>query len=420
VVLANVALPMFGLSILSAHMSDQSGFGRAATGSAYSVFTIMSGLPAPVAAFMIDRWGVKWTLVIGNLLLAGGAAALAVLPASPATLILFAGVVIGIGTAIGGVMPTTAGAAYWFTERRALAIAIIMSASSIGGAVFPPVLEALISVSGGNWRLGWWVIAVLEIVVTVLAIILVVNRPEDIGQVPKGTLASGSAAEVTVTVDTALATMVLPKVHVSSEPWTFREAVRRPSYWLLVCCSIAALGAFTIFFGQGIVHIRDLGHSMDTAASLLSAAVVIGFLAHMATGALGDRLDPQHMWAGGLAAQGLGTLLFISFSSMPMLILSIALIGGGASASMLCILALISNWYGAQAYAALAGTCSAIATVGGLSSYLAGLSFDRWGSYLPAYWAVAIPCLVCSVLLFIQKPPRLKLAAPVRPATAAA
>lgn len=402
VVFINVALPMFGLSILSVYMSDQAGISRSATGSAYSAYTIMSGVPAPLAAFLIGRWGVKLTIVGGNILLALGAAALAVLPASPANLILFAGCVIGMASAIGGVMPTTAGAAFWFVERRALAIAIIMSAASVGGFIGPPLLQRLITANGGNWRLGWWCIAALGLVAAVSAAVLVVNRPQDIGQQAKGSEPAATQAAAGHETSSPNAGR---RVHVTSEVWSFREVIRRPPYWLVVCCATAALAVFTIFFGQGVAHIRDLGYSMDTAASFMSAAVLIGFVAHFATGALADRIDPQFFWAGGLAAQGAGTLLFIFSGSLPILCLGVALVGAGTSISMLCILALISNWFGPAAYASVAGLASAIATVGGLSSYFAGFSYDRWGSYVPAYGAVAVPCLVCSLLMAVQKPP---------------
>ncbi|KAH8817147.1 MFS transporter, MCP family, solute carrier family 16, member 7 [Xylogone sp. PMI_703] len=54
------------------------------------------------------------------------------------------GVLAGLGTSMSYV-PMTAVAPTWFTERRGLAMGIIMAGTGVGGMMWPPVLRALIS-----------------------------------------------------------------------------------------------------------------------------------------------------------------------------------------------------------------------------------------------------------------------------------
>jgi MFS family permease len=396
----NLALPMYGLSFLNVHMADEFQFSRTTLGLAYSAFMVMTGLPGPLVAQLIGRIGIRNTLVIGNLLLVCGAVAMATMVNSPLLLLVFGGFVIGASDAIGGPIPAQAAITFWFVRRRSLALALVLSGGSIGGMIAAPVLEHVVALSGGEWRYGWWLIAALGLVAVAVSFLFVRDRPEDLGQTPDG---------LPVTPAPGPDTHVAPaRVYVTAERWTFGQVLRAPAFWLVMGCATGFSAAFTIFLAQGVLQMRDLGYSTETAAYLLSAAVGIGLVAHMLTGFLGDRFDPKLLWVAALICQATGIALFAHASHAWLLYASVVCLGIGGSSSMVCMVTLLGNWFGPRAYASVFGLASAVqSTLGAAAPIIAGYSYDRSGSFAPVFYVTAAICAVGGLVLLLLKPPRL-------------
>jgi MFS family permease len=393
----NLALPMYGLSFLNVHMADEYGLGRTWLGLVYSAFMVMTGLPGPLVARLIDRIGIRGALVAGNLLLVVCAVALATVVQSPALLLVFAGLGIGIADAIGGPIPAQAAVTFWFVRHRALALAVVLSGSTIGGIVGAPLLEAVVVATNGAWRAGWWLIAALGVVAVAISWWCVYDHPEDLGQTPDGLPQQQRATDHR---------SAQAGVYVTAEEWTFREVLRSHAFWLVMACAAGFSAAFTIFLAQGVPQMRDLGYSLPTAAWLMSAAVALGLVAHMTTGYLGDRVDPRLLWAAALICQAAGIALF-AFATQPWLLyVSVAFLGIGGSSCMVCMVTLLGNWFGAQAYASVFGLASAVqSTLGAVAPVLAGWWFDRTGSFVGVFVGVAIACAAGGLVILLLRPP---------------
>ena len=63
---------------------------------------------------------------------------------------------------------------------------LVLGGGAIGGFIYPQIISAAIVTFGGNWRVGWGVIAIACLAGALIAIIAVRNRPEDLGQHPDG------------------------------------------------------------------------------------------------------------------------------------------------------------------------------------------------------------------------------------------
>jgi len=395
---ANLAMPMYGLSFLNVHMADEYHFSRTTLGIAYSSFMVMTGLPGPLVARLIDRVGIRQTLVIGNIILVAGAVAMATIVTTPLMLFLVCGLVIGVSDAVGGPIPAQAAVTFWFVRRRSLALALILTGGTIGSMVCAPVLEHIIAVMHGDWRFGWWIIAAGGVAAVVVSMVCVHDRPEDLGQVPDGQQRAAPSA-----VPQARAAS---RVYVTDEDWTFAEVLRAPAFWLVMACAAGFSAAFTIFLGDGVLQIRDLGYSTETAAYLLSIAVAIGLAAHMLTGFLGDRIDPRYLWVIAILCQACGIGLFAHASTPWVLYASIICLGIGGSSCMVCMITMLGNWFGARAYAAVFGLASAVqSTLGALAPVIAGYWYDHTGSFAAVFHANAVICAAGGLLLLFLRPP---------------
>jgi sugar phosphate permease len=401
VVLAlNFALSVYGLGILNVHMGDDLNFNRSALGTAYAIFMLMTGLPGPFVAKLIDQVGIRYTLVIGNLLLVAGAIAMATIVTSPFLLILVAGFVIGMANVAAGPIPVQAAITRWFSRRRSLAMAIVISGASAGGVIFPPLLEQSVAVTG-SWRFGWWLITGLSLVATLICYGLVKERPEDLGQHLDGL---ASDAELSACADNG----AISKVYQTRDPWLPRDVLRTPTFWILLCCSIGVSAVYTIFLAQGVLQMRDLGYSTEAASYHISFGVGLGFVARMIAGFMGDRLDPKLMWATGLLCQGLGIALFAKAHDTQMLYLAVGLIGIGDGVTILSLIIVFGNWFGTRAAPFVFGFGSAFAAAfGSLAPIASGYCFDVTGSFAPVFYGIATLCCLSAILLYFLKPPKL-------------
>lgn len=396
----NMSLSIYGLGILNVHMGDELKFNRAALGSAYALFMLMTGLPGPLVAKLIDMVGIRWTLVTGNALLLIGAVAMATVVTTPLMLLLVAGIIMGFSNAAGGPVPVQASVTRWFSRHRALAMALVISGASVGGMIFAPLLEHLVSATG-SWRLGWWLIAGLAIVAAAISSVMVKEAPEDIGQQPDGVAPSAGSAMDAGAASTA-------RLYQTQDDWSARDVARSPAFWLLLACSIGVSAVYTVFLAQGVLHMRDLGYSTREASYLVSLSVGVGFAARLIAGYLGDRMDSRLLWAGALLFHGAGIALFASAHEAWMLYLAVACIGVGDGAGILSLIMVFSNWFGTRAAPFVFGFGSAFAAAfGSLAPVASGFCYDRTGSFAPVFYGISLLCCASAVVLLILKPPRL-------------
>ena len=393
----NLAFPAYGSSIINAYMVADLSLDRRTLGLMVSVYMMMSGLPGPLVAMFVNRFGVRATLVCGSGVLMLGALGMATFVDSGLEAIVVFGFVVGLGVVSGGALAAQTGTAFWFVRRRALAISLILSAGGIGGFIAARALNSLISTFDGNWRAGWWLIAAMALVSMIVAALFVVEKPQDVGQLPDGGVAG----------DPEAAARKAMHVHITTEEWTFGEALRSPILWLLLFGSLGMSGGFTQAMAHAVVHLQDLGNATDVAAKSFSILVVSTLIGKLMLGIFGDRIDPRYLWAIAVGVFGLGLLVLIDATNALTLNIYAVCIGFGFGGSLVCMMTVMSNYFGSRAYASIIGiTLAAQTTVGALASFIAGDLYERQGSYTIAFTGTAILCFAGAVVLLLIKPPR--------------
>ena len=215
VLFINLAFPAFGSSVINTYMAADLHLDRAMLGLSYSIYLMMSGLPAPLVALCVNRKGIRFTMLLGGALVTVGSLLMAFVVSSGVGAVVCFGLIVGAGVATGGPLPTQTSVTRWFVRRRALALAILLSGGGIGGFVAAPLLDRVIRLAGGNWRAGWLLIAGLSAVVAVVIAVFVKESPKDFGQSPDGDLAEANASSGSAP-GRGLATPVKPRVHVTT------------------------------------------------------------------------------------------------------------------------------------------------------------------------------------------------------------
>jgi MFS family permease len=396
IVFLNLGFPAYGPAVINPAMAKTLSLNRETLGNMFSVYMIMSGLPGPLVAVSINRLGVRKTLVLGSAFTILGSLLMATVVMSGLGGMLCFGLLVGAGVATGSAMASQAGLARWFVRRRSLALSVLYSAGAIGGVVAAPLLNRLIQATG-TWRAGWWLVAALSAVAACVSLVFVRERPEDLGQAADG---FGPALP-----DGQTATDTRP-VFVSRREWSFGEAVRQPTYWLLLGALIGGSGGYTLFLAHGVVHLQDLGHSASVGALAVGVMTFTGLIGKVILATFGDHIDPRYIFALFMAVFGIGLVVIVNAHALWQVFLFATCIGIGFGGGLVCLMAVLSNYYGTRIFASLAGLAIAInTTLSAIAPKVAGRLFDHGVGYAVNFYFLATWCFAGAVVLFFMRRP---------------
>jgi len=135
-----------------------------------------SGLGGIGMGYLADRYGVRWTVIFGSLMIAIGLAISSL--GQTWQLYLGHGLFIGLLGNAGLNAPLYVYVSRWFDKRRGSALALIASGQYISGAVWPPIFDHAIAEYGWRQTMLWF--AVLEMLVILPIAVLVLRRPPEI------------------------------------------------------------------------------------------------------------------------------------------------------------------------------------------------------------------------------------------------
>jgi MFS family permease len=391
----NLGFPAYGGPVINSAMAKELGFSREALGLITTIYIIMSGLPGPVVAMAVNRFGVRRTLIAGSLLNVAGAAFMALVANSSAAAYFGFGLVIGGGVCSGAAIASQTALSRWFVRRRSLALSILYSSGAIGGFLAVKYILPWAMEQGGTWRAGWWVIVALSGLAGVLALAFVRERPEDMGQLPDGEGGGVSGAPARKRPGFITAT-----------PWESRQVLSRPTYWLIVFSLVGGSGGYTLFLAHGIVHLQDLGHSLGVARGALATLTWTGLLAKAIIMLLGDRIDPRYLWAVFMVFFGAGLVIIVDARSTLLVDAFATCLGIGFGGGVVCLMAVLGNYYGLKAFALLSGIAIAInTTLSALAPYIAGFLFDHGYGYGGTCYFLAGWCFLGALVLFLIRRP---------------
>lgn len=403
ILFANFSFPLYGAAVVNDFMAADLHLDRAGLGLAYGVLQLMVGLPAPLAAFCIHRRGVRFTMTAGCLAVIAGALLMAMWVRTGLQADLVLGGIIGVGVLAGGILAAQAGITRWFIKSKARAITLAHTGIGIGGFVAAPVLLRLISASRGNWRAGWWLMAGMSSVAALLAAFFVKEQPSDLGQLPDGEPA-GPPKDSAPRAGASLAGS--RGVYKTTEEWPLREVWRTPAIWLLLISILGFSAGYPLFLAHGLAHLRDLGFTPAAAAFSISVMLLSALAGQLLFAGVGDHLEPRLLWAAASAIFGVGMLLALHARGVAGLWLYAICLGSGFGIAFSAMMTLPANYFGSRAYAPVIGVVIAVGTAAGAAgAYAAGTVFDRYGTYLPAFYSIAGLSFLSALLLLLTKPP---------------
>ena len=200
-VVAGVSLVILGIAFGSPWVAvvalktiaAETGGARSVPAFASSLAWFGSGLGGIAMGWVADRYGVRWTVLGGTVMIAIGLAIASFgQPWLGAVNALYIGhgVFVGLLGIAGLNAPLYVYVSRWFDRRRGSALALISSGQYIAGALWPPIFERGIASVG--WRETMLMFGLFQLAVTLpLAAIFLKNAPEADHQAGTAAVAAG-------------------------------------------------------------------------------------------------------------------------------------------------------------------------------------------------------------------------------------
>lgn len=391
------------LGVVLPHMVAEQHWSWASAGLGFTLLGALCGASSFLPAYLIRKFGVRTTILLGSAVMVGGFECLA---QTHSLITYFLGTaLLGVGYQMIALIPATHVLGMLF-KQRTRAFGIYFTAGSLGGIAGPWMVLAVMGGAGDQWRLYWLAQAVASVVVGLLCAVAVGSR---------AALAK-AAAEVAVdeAEEAAKPRAASRRVYQTTRDWTVREAVRTPQFYILLAAYfVHLLGGVTVA-SLSVAHLTQAGVAAGATAALaaalatkmLSVESLMGTAGRLGCGLIGDALDPKYLLLAAQASMALGLLvLSLAGASLPLMWIYAVGTGFGFGATVLAVTMLLMNYYGRKNYLELFSLTCLIGAVSALGPFIGGFMRDQLGSFAPTFQLFSGVSAVVFIAAAFMRPP---------------
>jgi len=357
------------LGVFSQLLEEDFGWTRSEVALAISLGALVAAAASPLTGVILDRWGGRWVVVGSGIIMAICAIALSQMTLLWHLLLFYS---IGRAASIAGMSPAGfVAAANWFVRRRATITGIVAVAPRIGMALFPVIVAVVIQATG-NWRAGWFALAIIVLVSIIPALIFMRRRPEDMGLRPDGD-------------PEPLDMEGLPFAD-RERTFTLSQSVRTRAYWLL------SISIPLVMFCGGAINFHQIPHLVDQGLPRTQAALIVTIFSFTgAVGAIIGGIAAQRItmrWTQAIALVGMAASVLLLLNTTSFTTAAIYAVSYGAFFGVEVSInqVIYADYFGRKFMGTIRGSMQPIQLgMNAAGPYLVGLWYDRTGSYNAAF-----------------------------------
>jgi len=386
----------YGFSVFFLPLSQDLGLSRAATSLVFSLARAQGAFEAPIAGYVMDRFGPRPLMMMALTLTGIGHMLLSNVHSYFALVVVYMGVV-SLSFHAGFMDAPMLIANTWFIRKRTLAMALVSGSIGIGGFLVTPWLAAAVHTFG--WRQAAFGAGFAFLVIGLPLALLVRRSPESMGLRPDGDLPaslSDSSRDENQRAE---------PIEVS---FTLAQAVRTKPFWLLTGATairVLVLSAVNVHYvpimvWQGITEPR--------AAFFLAAQAFAAVPSHLLFGWLGDRCNKSNLMAACMVTASI-SLVALTFIGHEWGILFFIPLFSVVESTFPVAWSCVGEFFGRKNFAKIRGSMSFIQTWGSvIGPVIAGAIYDRTHSYTILLVACAGLLLIAAVLYAMVRKPNIK------------
>jgi OFA family oxalate/formate antiporter-like MFS transporter len=357
-------------------MVKELGWSWTAAGFGFTLLGFFCGITSAVPATLIRRFGVRASLLCGSLVM--GAAFLC-LAETGGLLGYFVGASLaGLGFTLLDSVPATYLLSRLF-ERPSFAIGLFFTIGGLGGVAGPLFYAGVIDTTG-NWRSYWLVMGLLIVLVGMAAAFLVDART-DVGSAANG------------------------DPEISTESWTFRDALQTRQFWIIAAAFAAFQFCGITASSVSVAHLTQHGVAAVIAGSMMSVEALVNSSARFAGGVLTRFVSAKTLLCASLTCLLAGMLALGVARDIPMMLVYAAGIGIGYGLTLFASTILLLDYFGRGPYLELYSTVNLISTVGAVAPTLAGFTRDQTGGFTPFFIGLALLVALVMLAVMLMRPP---------------
>jgi sugar phosphate permease len=376
--------------ILMVPLEEEFHWSRATIALAVSINLILYGCIGPFAATVMERFGIRRSVLCALTLVGIGVASTSLM-STPWQLILMWGFLVGSGTGFLATVLSATIAARWFTARRGLVIGILSGGASTGQLLFLPVMANITTAYG--WRTTVLSIACVVAAILPLVALLLRDRPQDVGLLPYGE---------TGDIRPAARPKGNPVVQAFA---TLRDAVHYKDFWLLAGTYFICGASTNGLIGTHLIPACiDHGFSEVTGAALLATMGVFNFIGTTSSGWLSDKFDNRILLSTYYGLRAL-SLFYLPFSFIDFYTMTLFAVFYGLDwfATVSPTVRMLTNTFGRDKAPLVYGWVFTAHQLGGASAaVVAGLLRVTFDDYMAAFMLSGTLCVGAAIAaLFI-------------------
>jgi len=369
---------MYSMAVVLPPLQAEFAIARGDASLPFTFTMIGFGLGGVLMGRLSDRFGVIVPVLVGSVSLGLGFVA----ASFSQNLLQFTaihGLLIGIGTS-GSFVPLVADITLWFTRRRGIAVAIVMSGNYLAGTVWPPLMQHFIDTAG--WRATYMGTGLICLFAMPLFALALRHKPPAIAALaPAGAGTRGARSN--------------PERPLGFSPHQLQG--------LLCVSGIACCVAMSMPQVHMVAYCADLGFPAARGAEMLSIMMASGIVSRLASGWIADHIGGLGTLLLGAVLQATALALFLPFDGLAALYVVSALFGlfqGGIVPSYPLI---VREYFSPREAGARTGTVIMATLVGmALGGWMPGWIFDLTGSYRAAFVnGIAWSLVTTGIALFL-------------------
>ena len=383
----------YSISIFIDHYIENFGWSRSLVSSLYSAGTLISGLILTFMGQKIDQYGHRKMIVVISVCL-GTAAVWMSFVTTPIMLFIGFFLMRFFGQGSMGLWPQTL-VPHWFKRKRGFAMSIMAIGGAVGAAFIPPLNNYLINLLGvsNTWR--FWTFA-LFFIMAPLGWFFVRNRPENIGlQI------DGENGEEEKENDNSS-----PRVHISNDPWTLKEAMRTKEFWLVIYLIVIPALINTGVTFHMVSIIGEKGFSPSFAAYILSITSIIRFPLTFLGGYILDRISVRLIKGLNFILLIIAIILIVQADSKTAFVIYALVHGSFMAFDKVSTGVILPNYFGKKHLGSIRGFFSTAMVLGSALGPLPfGVAYDHFHSYTQIMLLVLIMPVIALVAAYFASPP---------------
>jgi MFS family permease len=369
------------------------GWPKATISSAITLYFLTAGIMGMIIGRQIDRYGPKWVLIIGSVVIGGGFVWLSRISAVWQLYLVY--FIMALGFSCTSLVPVNTLITNWFIRKRGFAMSLTNTGLSAGGIVLVPLASYMIA----HWGLETALPvlgAIYCAVVIPSAIFFVRQRPSDLNQFPDGepptAATSGGPGS--------------PLDYASQmQVWTRSQAVHTTAFWSIVIAFLLALAGQIAFLVHQVSFLSPfLGVTgAATAVSITAGASIVG---RLFLGTFVDRCDKRYVIMVCFLVQAAAMLTLAYYDHVIILYLGTFAFGLTMGSIIMMQSLIIGECFGLFSFATVSGLAGLFTMSGAaFGPTIAGLIYDAAQSYRMAFTIFAVMSVVAILIIFFARPP---------------